>query len=244
MHRTVGTARQYLEQLVDLLLVLGKDVGDFRALRSTTRSRRPSHPDRAAPRWRRAIAPRTSPHIAAAGCRRARRHARRAAGLAPTAPRQVRRLLPPVRARLRYARCRGSFRGSPDVHPAPRSDASSSFGKVSRSKFPVVICRVLQSPHGRRGARSAPGEATHGMSECSDPVCRERRAPTGKLMSHLRRQPIRRMWFAVTSSSACPRRCHAIIDDGNGSECKPGPEFRTALRSQTFSLHFDSHVFP
>ena len=51
----------------------------------TKRSRRPSHPDRAAPRWRRASAPRTSPHIAAAGCRPARRHARRAASLAPTA---------------------------------------------------------------------------------------------------------------------------------------------------------------
>ena len=32
MHRTDGTARQYFQQLVDLLLVLGKDVAYFRAL--------------------------------------------------------------------------------------------------------------------------------------------------------------------------------------------------------------------
>ena len=42
----------------------------------------------------------------------------------------------------------------------------SSFGKVSRSKFPVVICRVPQSPHNRRGARC--GARRH-SARCSQP---------------------------------------------------------------------------
>jgi len=57
-----------------------------------------------------------------------------------------------------------------------------------------------QGPHNCRGARCAPGETTHGMSECSDPVRRDRRAPTDKPMSYTRRAPTQRTMFATISS--------------------------------------------
>ena len=164
--------RQDLEQLVDLFLVLGEDVGDLRRSEPETRSRRPSHPDRAAPRRRPASAPRTSRCRGAAGCRRRRRHARRAAGPAPTAPPRAQLPRRPVRARSRCARCRASFPVAPDAHRAVSNGEGAALEKYLLLLFRSPSIVVPKSPcnkvtHELRRARASSTHREFATSESS-----------------------------------------------------------------------------
>jgi len=90
------------------------------------------------------------------------------------------------------------------------------------------------------------------MSECSDPVRRDRRAPTDKTTSYARREPTQRTMFATISSGTridpapSPHRwrCPLVTDNENRSVRKPRPELRIASRSQIPSPRFRLHIFP
>ena len=125
-----GHCGAHLEQLVDLLLVLDDREGDLGVADREDDTRRPPRPGRAAPGSRRATAPRASPRRGAAGSRRSRRGARRAAGRPRPGRRRARARAPRARSRSASARCRSPSRAAPAPTGGGAAWSSSRRGKV------------------------------------------------------------------------------------------------------------------
>ena len=162
MRASCGHVRAHLEQLVDLLLVLDDRRRRPRRWRSGRRTRRRPRPGRAAPGSRRATAPRASTRTAAAGSRRSRRGAGRAAGPASARP-------PASASHQRGERAPGERLPDAELLLAQRRRVGRAAACSSRRRGKVV-CTGCDGA--RRGAARRPKRVRRDFRKNLTPCCR------------------------------------------------------------------------